>query len=197
MKLYWCPRTRAQRGVWMLEEVGVPYERVMIDIRDPDQERPPGFEAASPMGKVPALEDGEVRMAESAAICLYLADRYAMGRLAPAIDDPGRGQYLYWMLYTPGSVEPAMLEKFAGLEPNRLSHPWGDFATMLSTLETGYGEGPWILGDEFSAADVMVGGSVVFMRQFGMLPESSSLNAYADRCLERPALKKARALDEE
>ena len=114
--LFWCPKTRSVRALWMLEELGRPYERVLVDIRDRDAERDPRFSAASPMGKVPAIEDGEVRLAESAAICLYLPDRHALGELSPALDDPARGRYLYWMLYTPAVIEPAMSEKFSGSE---------------------------------------------------------------------------------
>ncbi|MDX1384389.1 MAG: glutathione S-transferase, partial [Thermoanaerobaculia bacterium] len=142
MKLFWCPQTRAARAVWMLEELGRPYERVLVDIRDSEAPRDPEFALASPMGKVPALADGDVRLAESAAICLYLADRYASGRLAPPIDHPDRGRFLYWMFYTPAVVEPAMAEKFAGTEPNRLSHGWGDFDAMLETLAAGLDDGP-------------------------------------------------------
>ena len=196
MKLYWCPKTRAVRAVWMLEELGEPYERELVDIRDDAAPRSEGFRKASPMGKVPALEDGDVRLAESAAICLYLADRYASGRLAPTLDDAHRGELLYWMFFTPAVVEPAMSEKFSGAEPNRFSHGWGDYDTMLETLEAGTKPGPWLLGEQFSAADVMVGSSVVFLRQFGILPDSEALHAYADRCLERPAYVKARELDE-
>lgn len=195
MKLYWCPKTRAVRAVWMLEELGLPYERVLVDIRDESATPDAGFLAASPMGKVPALEDGEVRLAESAAICLYVADRYAGGRLAPALDDPDRGRFLYWMFYTPAVIEPAMSEKFSGAAGNRFSSGWGDFPTMIATLEAGLAEGPYILGERFSAADVLLGSSAVFMRTFGVLPESKTLEAYADRCLERPAYQKAIALD--
>ena len=196
MKLFWCPKTRAARAVWMLEELGEPYERVLIDIRDSGAPRDPDFEATSPMGKVPALVDGDVRLAESAAICLYLADRYASGALAPKLDDPDRGRFLYWMFYTPAVIEPAMSEKFSGKEPNRLSNGWGDFETMIDTLESGLGSSPWILGENFSAADVMVGSSVIFLRQFGILPESEELQAYADRCLARPGHEKAQSLEE-
>lgn len=197
MKLYWCPKTRAYRAVWMLEEVGLPYERVLIDIRDPSAERDPGFALASPMGKVPALEDGEVRLAESAALCLYVADRHAPGRLAPAIDDPRRGDFLYWMFYTPAVVEPALSEKFGGGETNRFTNGWGDFDVMIEVLEKGLDRGPWILGEQFTAADVMLGSSAIFMRQFGVLPASPTLEAYADRCAERPGHLVATALDEE
>ena len=198
MKLYWCPQTRSSRAVWMLEEVGVDYELVRVDVTKP--ERSPEHLAASPMGKVPALEDGDVKMWDSAPICLYVADRYASGRLAPSLDDPLRARFVQWLIYAPGMIEPAMFE--AGLRtvvpaehqeeafnPGRLG--WGSFAQTIKTWEEGLGEHPWILGDTFSAADVMLGSSAVFLRMFGMLPESPVLEAYADRCLERESYKQA------
>lgn len=196
MKLYWCPRTRASRAAWCLEEVGQPYERVLIDVRDPDARRDAGFLAASPMGKVPALEDGEVRVADSAAICLYLADRYAPGRLAPGLEDPDRGRFLFWMFFAPGAMEPAMAEEMGGWETRPGSHGWGEFKTMMKTLEEGLASGPWLLGDRFSVADVMVGSTAAFMGLFGILPESARVSAYVERCLERPAYRKAMALEE-
>lgn len=197
MKLFWCPRTRASRAVWLLEEAGVAYERVLIDLRDAEAKKDAAFQAASPMGKVPALEDGEVRMADSAAIALYIADRYPAAGLAPAIDDPQRGRYLYWMTYAPGVIEPAMAEKFAGWETNRAQRGWGDFEIMIEVWEQELGDRPWLLGERFSAADIMVGSSAVFMRMFGILPDSRVLNEYADRCLARPAYQRALALEDE
>lgn len=197
MKLYWCPRTRAARALWMLEECGAPYERVLVDIRDPDREDDADFLAASPMGKVPALADGDVRMADSAAICLYVADKYREHALSPSIDDPDRGRFLYWMIYTPGVIEPALSEKFRGLEPNRFQSGWGDFDLMIETMERGLADGPWIMGQDFSAADVMLGSSAVFMRQFDMLADSKVLQSYADRCLARPAYQRALALEDD
>ena len=196
MKLYWCPRTRASRAVWCLEELGEPYERVLIDIRDPEARKDPGFRAASPMGKVPALEDDDIRLADSAALCLYLADRYAPERLAPRIDGPDRGRFLFWMFFAPGAMEPAMAEKMGGWTTSRGSHGWGDFETMLETLEYGLAPGPWLLGERFSVADVMVGSTAAFMRMFGILPESAAISGYIDRCLERPAYARAMAMDE-
>jgi len=197
IKLFWCPRTRASRILWLLEELDQPFEVRLIDIRDAESRSEPDFRQASPMGKVPAIEDGEVRMAESAAIALYLADRYPTAGLAPAIDDPLRGSYLYWMTFTPAVIEPSMMEKFNGWSVNRANSGWGDFDLMIETLSAGLQTGPWLLGDQFSAADVIVGSSVYFMRQFGLLPESKPLNDYAERCLARPAYAKALARDEE
>lgn len=196
MKFFWCPKTRASRVLWMLEEAGVPYDRVLIDIRDPDAARDPDFALASPMGKVPALADGDVKMADSAAICIYVADRYPECGLAPAVTDPARGAYLYWMLYTPGVLEPAMSERFNGTEPNRLSNGWGDFDTMVETLENGLANGPWILGERFSAADVMLGSSVAFMQAFNILPDSAPLREYIERCAVRPGYRTAMAAED-
>jgi glutathione S-transferase len=194
MKLYWCPQTRSSRVVWMLEELGLDYERLTVNVRDPAGGHLPGFAEASPMGKVPALEDGEARVADSAAICLYLADRYGDG-LAPAVDAPERGRFLYWMFFSPSTMEPAMAEKMGQWQSNTGAYGWGDFDRMLATLKAGLAPGPWLLGERFSAADVMVGSTAAFMRMFDILPASASINAYVDRCLARPAYQKALALD--
>lgn len=196
MKLYWCERTRAVRAVWMLEELGVPYQRVRIDIRDEQSRAHPEFRLASPMGKVPALEDGAVRIWDSGAICAYLADQYPAAKLAPAIGSPERGAYLMWLMYTNSVIEPAMGEKFGGLKPNSVSYGWGSWQQMLETLRTALERNTWILGERFCAADVLLGMSCAFLRQFKMLEDEPVLFAYADRCAERPAFKRAYALEE-
>lgn len=196
IQLYWTPRTRSSRAVWMLEELGVDYERVHVDLNSDEAKADPAFRAASPMGKVPALVDGEVRMADSAAIAIYLADRYASGTLAPALDHPDRGSYLYWMIYAPGVIEPAMAEKISGMEPRPTSFGWGSFELMVQTLAAAVAERTWLLG-YFSAADVMVGSSAAYLKMFEMLPAGSGLDDYIDRCLARPAYQKALALDAE
>jgi len=194
MKLYWAPQTRSARALWMLEETGIAYETELIDIRAPNRHDSEAFLSASPMGKVPAIIDGDVAMSESAAICIYLADRYAPGKLAPALDDPLRGQFLYWTLYTPAVIEPAMSEKFNKVIANRARSGWGDFDTMIETFDTALDHKEWMVGDRFTAADVMLGSSAVFLRMFDMLPDNSNLGAYADRCLARPAYAKAMSL---
>lgn len=191
MKLYWAPQTRSQRAIWMLEEAGVDYEMELVDIRAADRKDSAEFLAASPMGKVPALVDGDVQMSESAAICLYVADRYASGSLAPAIDDSLRGKFLYWTMYTPAVVEPAMSEKFNNVEANRVRSGWGDFDLMIQTFDEALEGREWVVGDQFTAADVMLGSSAVFMRMFDMLPDTRNIGAYADRCMARPAHQRA------
>lgn len=189
MKLFWAPQTRSSRAVWMLEEAGVEYELERIDLRDSGREDDVDFRAASPMRKVPALKDHDVQMAESAAICLYVADRYASGTLAPPVDHPDRGRFLYWLMYTPAVIEPTMSEKLNKIPPNRRQNGWGDFKTMISTLSNGLGGNSWILGDQFSAADVMLGSSVHFLQLFNLLGDAPVLVEYVERCRERPAFK--------
>lgn len=191
MKLFWAPQTRSQRAIWMLEETGVDYEMERIALLSPDRVDSTEFLAASPMGKVPAIVDGDVSMSESAAICIYLADRYASGTLAPALHAPERGKYLYWMMYTPAVVEPSMSEKFNNVESNRHRSGWGDFDLMIETWDEALEGRDWIVADHFTAADVMLGSSAVFLRMFKMLPETKNLDAYADRCLARPAYRRA------
>jgi glutathione S-transferase len=195
MKLYWYPKTRALRGVWMLEELGVPHERVLIDIRDANAKADPAFRAVSPMGKVPALEDGPTRLWDSGAICAYLADQYPQAGLAPPIGHPDRGRYLQWLMFTNAAIEPAMAEKFSGAPASTSAHGWGSYELMLDVLRGGIAQGPWILGANFSAADVLLGTACRFLQQFKILGDEPLLSAYTERCTARPALQRALALD--
>jgi glutathione S-transferase len=201
LTLYHAAPSRSSLVRWMLEELGEPYETRFIDIRDEAATEDREFRLASPMGKVPAIMDsngdGPVYLADSAPICLYLADRYPARGLAPAVDDPARAPFLYWMNYTPGVIEPAMMEKFLGFEVSRATSGWGNYETMLEVLETGLAQGPWLLGERFSAADVLVGSSVWFMKKFGLLPENPVFESYIERCLARPAHRRALEREEE
>ena len=194
MKLYWCPNTRAIRAIWMLEELGVPYERVRVDIRDPAAKNDPAFRAVSPMGKVPALEDGTTRLWDSGAICAYLADQYPAAGLAPRIGDPDRGRYLQWLMYTNSVIEPAMAERFANIAVNA-AHGWGSFDQMLELLRNGIAAGPWVLGARFSAADVLLGTSCRFLRTFKLVEADPVLDAYVARCAARPAFLRASGIE--
>jgi glutathione S-transferase len=193
IKLYWMPKTRAVRALWMLEEAGVQFERVLVNIRDEKSKADAAFRAASPLGKVPALEDGAVRINDSGAICAYIADAYPQVGLAPPIGDPIRGAYLQWLMFTNANIEPAMLEKFSQLPPSRAAHGWGDYDSVLATLRNGLQKGPWILGARFCAADVMLGSAVYFLDMFKILGDEPVLSAYLARCMARPAAQRAMA----
>ncbi|MEO0364100.1 MAG: glutathione S-transferase family protein [Pseudomonadota bacterium] len=193
IKLYTFPQTRGMRGVWMLEEAGVEYKIVPVDIREQNVQRDSDFERASPLGKVPAIVDGDVAMAESSAICLYVADKYCPGALSPTIDDPNRGEFLFWLMFTPAVIEPCMAEAFGTSKANRIQHGWGDYPTMIAALTERLESRTWAMGDSFTAADVMLGSSVRFMKAFGIMPESEILDGYLARCAERPAFQRAEA----
>src|SRR5665213_4409258 len=106
MQLYWSPRSRSFSALWLMEETGQPYERVLTDISTGAQKKPE-YLAINPMGKVPALKDGEATLAEAAASCAYFAERFPDANLAPPPGDPRRAKYLYWLFFAPGCVEPA------------------------------------------------------------------------------------------
>ena len=197
MKLYWCPQTRAFRISWLLEEVGVPYERVKIDIRDPAAKQDPAFRAVSPLGKVPALEDGPARLTDSGAICIYVAERYPRSNLAPPIGDPQRGAFLQWVTFNNSAIEPAMVERFQKFQPNPGAHGYGSFDLVLEALRDGIvnSGGDWILGARFSAADVLLGTGAWYLQRFGLVQDDPVLAGYVARCEQRPAFQRAQAFE--
>ena len=198
MKLYWCPQTRSLRALWMLEEAGCDYERELIDIRTGAQDGP-AYRAINPMGKVPTLVDGEAAVSESAAICTYVADRFPEAGLAPAIDDPARGRYLRWLFFSGGCIEPAYMQQAMGWETNKSQAAWGDYDHVIGVLEEAVTDavkrGGWLLGDAFTAADVMIGLDLYFGINFKMVEPRPVFDTYVARCTDRPAYKRAQAID--
>jgi glutathione S-transferase len=191
MKLYWSPRSRSFTALWLMEETGVPYERVLTDISTGAQ-RSLEFLIVNPMGKVPALQDGEATMAEAAAICTYVAERYPEAGLAPPLGDAHRAKYLYWLFFAPSCIEPAIAQLAAKFEMNSVAAGWGDAKRVFDVLEAALEEGPWLLGDRFSAADIAIGSSLSFaVRQFKMIQPRPSFDRYLDRCEARPAFQRA------
>jgi glutathione S-transferase len=190
--LYHHPYSRAASVVWMLEEVGVPYELRSVDIMKGAQ-KAPDLVALNPMGKLPILTDDEAVVTESAAIALYLADRYAYGRLAPRVDDKARATYLRWSLFAPSVIEPGAMAKQAGWAYKEVQAGWGSYETMLTAMESAIANRPYLLGDNFSMADVVFGGTLRFMLSFKMIEARPSFTAYAERLAQRPALQKAEA----
>jgi glutathione S-transferase len=194
MKLYWSPRTRSFSALWLMEETGQPYQRVLTDISKGAQ-KTPEYLAINPMGKVPALRDGDATLAEAAAICAYVAERFPQAKLAPPPGDPLRAKYLYWLFFSPGCVEPAMVQVATKIEMNPVAAGWGEARRVFDVLDAALAEGPWLLGDSFSAADIMIGSGLNFaVRLFKMVPSRPSFDRYLDRCATRPAFQRAGAL---
>jgi glutathione S-transferase len=190
--LYHHPFSRAANGVWMLEELEMPYELRYVDLMAGAQ-KAPDILALNPMGKLPILVDGEQVVTESAAIGLYLADRYAYGRLAPHVDDPQRGTYLRWSFFGPAVVEPGAMAKVAGWTFKEGQAGWGSFDAMLTAMESAMADREYLLGSRFSMADVVFGGTLRYMLTFKLIEPRPSFTAYADRLGARPALKRAEA----
>jgi len=194
MQLYWCPRTRSATALWLMEETGQPYERVLIDISTGAQ-RQADYLAINPMGKVPALQDGEVTLAENAAICAYVAERYPDAKLSPPIGDPLRARFLYWLFFLPGCIEPAMVQLSTKFEMSPVAAGWGEAQRPFDVLDAALSKGPWLLGETFSAADVAMGSMLNFaVRMFKMVPQRPSFDAYIDRCVARPAFQRAQQI---
>jgi glutathione S-transferase len=196
MKLYWAPKSRAMRALWMLEEAGRPYERALIDIRSGAQSTAE-YAKINPMMKVPALTDGEAVVAESAAICAYVAEQVPEANLAPPMDSPLRGRYWHALFFAAGCIEGAFAEKFANISLPSMSAGWGSFDRVVDVLEQWVTPGPWILGEQFTAADVMIGSDLHFaVNAFGIMEKRPAFMAYLDRCMQRPAFQRASAVDE-
>jgi glutathione S-transferase len=190
--LYHHPFSRASNVVWMLEEVGVDYALRWVDIMAGGQ-KTPEFLKLNPMGKLPVLVDGAAVVSESAAIALYLGDRHAAGRLAPALDDPARGTYLRWAFFSPSVLEPAAAAKASGGEFNAGAVGWGTYESMLDATEVAVGNGPYLLGERFTMADTILGGTLGFMLRFKMIEARPAFTAYAKRLEERPAYQRSLA----
>jgi glutathione S-transferase len=191
IKLYWSPRSRSFSALWLMEETGQPYERVLTDISTGAQ-KTPEFLAINPMGKVPAIKDGDAVLGEAAAICAYVAERIPEAKLAPPLGDPRRAKYLQWLFFSPSCIEPALIQIFTKLEVPPSTAAWGSAAQVFDTLDAALEKGPWILGEAFSAADIMIGSGLNFaVRLFKMVPPRPSFDRYLDRCVARPAFQRA------
>jgi glutathione S-transferase len=179
----------------MLEECSSPYELAPVDIRNGDQ-RTSQFRDISPLMKIPAIEDGPVTMAESAAILMYLADKFPAFHLAPSSNEPKRGRFLQWLFFGAACLEPAMAEKMSGSSGNTISFGWGDFTRVTQALQDELARGPWILGDQFTAADIMLGDGARLAVQMKLWSRTPPISDYLDRIAERPAFQRAMAVDD-
>ena len=195
MKLYYCPQTRSFTSLWMLEEAGQPYERVRVDIRAPGHPTA-AYLKINPMGKVAGFEDGGQGFGETAAILLYVADKFPQTELAPPPLDPRRGRFLQWLMFTPSTLEPAMLEKRAGTPINSFSAGWGDYDRATAALERALSPGPYLFGDAFTAADLYLASMLGYGMQFGMIDARPAFKSFAERAQARPSYRRATEIEE-
>lgn len=190
--LFHHPFSRAANALWMLEEVGVPYELHHVDILAGGQ-KAPAVLTLNPMGKLPILKDGDTVVTEGAAIALYLADRYSYGTLAPKVDDPARGTYLRWSFFAPSVIEPGVSTKASGWTVKESQVGWGNYDSMIQAMESAILGKDFLLGKTFSMADVVFGGTVDYMLRVGALEPRPAFVAYAERLRARPAAERAKA----
>jgi glutathione S-transferase len=194
LTLHYAPRTRAFTALWLVEELGLPYELASFDINT-GRHKHDDFLALNPMGKVPVVVADGIPVSETGAIAIYLADRYPSANLAPALDDPRRPAFLRWVLFASGVMEPGFGEKFFKWEVPARSVAWGSFADMQRTLTAAVGEGEWLLGEQFSAADVVVGATARFGVLFGAFDKAGPIADYVARLTARPAFARASAIE--
>lgn len=196
--LYHIAPSRSSAVLWMLEEVGAPYELRCLDMKAGEQ-RQPEFLAVNPMGKVPALVHRGVTVTEMGAICAYLADAFPAAGLAPALDDPRRGLYYRWLFFGQvcfgAALVDRMLQRPTAAEM-RGALPYGDFDTTVEVLAGALAEGPYLLGGQFTAADVTVGAALRWSLLMKAVPERPEFVRYAERLAARPALQRAQARDQ-
>jgi len=188
MKLYYNPKSRAVIAKWMLDECGAAYEIMPIDF-EKREHKTRDFLKINPAGKLPALVDGDSKIFEGAAICLYLGDKFSKANLAPEIGAPERGRYLSLMVYSTSQLEPALGDAMLGGQTSA-QRGWTDFETARNLIEGELGDGPYLFGKWFTAADVMIGSMFIWRRMLGGQPDRPKLEAYVDRLLARPAAPK-------
>jgi glutathione S-transferase len=192
-----APQSRSAGTRALLEELGADYDLHVLDLKSGEQRRP-DYLAINPMGKVPAIHHAGALVTEQPALFIYLADLYPAAKLAPPLGDPLRGPYLRWLVFYGSCFEPAIVDRSMQREPAPPStSPYGDYDTMLQTLVDQLGKGPYLLGDTFSAADVLWGTALNWTTMFKLVPELPVIRAYIDRVLARPAMQRAAAKDAE
>jgi glutathione S-transferase len=195
LTLFHAPNSRSGAARFLLEELGADYDLHVLNLKKNEQ-RAPAYLAVNPMGKVPAIRHGDAVVTELPAIFIYLADLFPVAGLAPAIGDPLRGPYLRWLAFYGSSFEPAIIDLAMKREPTPPTMcPYGDYDTMLATLTAQLRAGPYLLGERFSAADVLWGNSLGWITMFKLVPELPEIMAYMDRVNSRPAARRAAEAD--
>ncbi len=193
---YTNPMSRGRVVRWMLEELAQPYKTEVLEYGP--QMKSAAYASINPMGKVPAIVHDGSLITEQGAVYLYLADLYPEAGITPAIGDPLRGPYLRWLFFYGSSFEPALIDRSMKRDPApSATSPYGDYDTMLKTLWDQLGDGLWLLGDRFTAADVLWGTALRWTTMFKLVPETPAVKAYIERVTSRPAAERAARKDAE
>jgi glutathione S-transferase len=195
LTFFHCPQTRSTGVYTLLEELGAPFDMHVVSLRAQDN-RKPEYLAVNPLGKVPAVRYGDAIVTEQVAIFIFLADLFPTAGLAPAIDDPLRGPYLRWLVYYAACFEPAIVDHHLQRDaaPGGMS-PYRDYETVIQTIFDQLAKGPYLLGEKFSAADVLWGTALGWTTAFKLVPENEHVAAYVKRVGERPAAVKVAERD--
>jgi glutathione S-transferase len=198
LTLYHIAPSRSSVVLWMLEETGEPYDIHLLSMKK-GTNREPDYLAVNPMGKVPALRHGDTVITEVAAICTYLADAFPQAGLNIPLDDPRRGPYLKWLFFGPGVLESAVMDRAfpRSEQPRRAAIGYGDFDTTMDVVAKAVTPGPFLMGDRFTAADVVIGSQLRWGTIFKMIPERQEFADYVARFVDRPAAQRAQTKDEE
>jgi glutathione S-transferase len=193
--LYHAPRSRSSRIIWLLEELGEPYQINQVTIRRGDGSGALDPANPHPHGKVPAIDHNGSLIFESAAIAAYLTDAFPKNGIGPVVGDPARRPYLTWLAYYTGVAEPSFVSKFMNLTPPRGTAGWVALEEVMPHITGALESGPFLLGDKFSAADILYGSTFALFLGQPLLPKTPLLEAYVQRCVERPAYKVAASKD--
>ena len=197
LTFYTHPMSRGRIVRWMLEEIGAPYETVLLDYGT--TMKAPDYLAVNPMGKVPALRHGDSVVTEAAAICAYLADAFPEAGLAPPPGSQDRAPYYRWLFYVAGPAEASIIDRALGVqipEDKRMMVGYGSYDQVVDVLDRQCAEHDYAAGGQFSAADVILGSQIGWGTQFGTLPKRPSFDAYLARLMTRPAAVRAREIDD-
>ncbi|MEL6188414.1 MAG: glutathione S-transferase [Myxococcota bacterium] len=193
--LYHAPRTRAFTALWLLEELGLDYRLDSSPLSTGRHKTADYIRNIHPMGKVPALDDGGIIVTETGAMAVYLSDKYPAVDLAPGIGAPERAHFLRWIFFAGSVIEPALAEKLFKWDVPSSSVAWGSFEDMYRALAFGVQDGPWLLGEKFSVADVVVGSSARFGEMFGAFPSEGPVHDYVRRLSARPGFLRASEIE--
>ena len=193
--LYHAPMSRSASIVWLLEELDVQYETKIVDFRRADGTGSRDPANPHPHGKVPALKDGEETIFEGSAIALFLTDKYPAKKMGPRVGEPKRCEYLSWLAYRPGVMEPALIARRFDIKHVYGAMGWAPADEVEEVLNKHLESRKYFLGDAFSAVDILLGGGLHFMLMAKLVKETPTLKAYAARVTDRPAYRKMMELD--